>query len=288
MTKLYDCFCMFNELDLIELRLNELDAVVDYFVIHESIKTHTGKPKELLFNKYKNRFKKFENKIIYHAVDYTPDYYLNLNNPKDDIERQVFEKIERDTFYPKSHEAYCRDAYEKENILRSLQNLNDDDIIMFSDADEIPNIEVVKSIKENFQKNEIYNLEQKHFWFYTNCLREDKWVGNTLLNIDNFKKHSVCSLRKDRLGKSIPNGGWHFSFMGGGERVKEKIQNYGEQSINVPYVTEQPEAFIQSCIDNNHDFYMRPTNFKIIPVNYENHPKYLVDNQDEFKKYIRS
>jgi len=286
--KLYDCFCMFNELDIIEIRLNELYNVVDYFIIHESTKSHTGKPKKLYFAENMKRFAKFKDKIIYRCINDTPDYfeYLNPKEAKDEWQRMVFEKINRENFWDKNQLPYSRDAYEKESIVRSMSGLNDDDIVMFSDADEIPRGEAVAYIKENFEPDSIYHLQQKHFWFYFNCLRNDIWNGNILLSFNNFKKNSVINLRKWRKGYMVANSGWHFSFMGGAEDVKEKIQNYGEQTINIKEITDNTEAFIQSCIKNNHDFYNNPCQFTITPVNYNTHPKYLVDNLDKFERYI--
>lgn len=288
--KLYDCFCMFNELDIIEIRLNELCNVVDYFIIHESTKSHTGKPKKLYFAENAARFNKFKNKIIYKCIDDTPDefYHLSLLDAKDDLQRIVFDKINKETFWDKNHLPYSRDAYEKESIIRSMGNLNNDDIIMFSDADEIPNANTVSFIRDCFDPEQIYNLSQKHFWFYLNCLREDVWYGNTILSFEKFKKESVNNLRKWRRGYRVANGGWHFSFMGGSDIVKEKIQNYGEQSINTNSITDNIENFIESCISKNHDFYYNPCKFDIVPISPDNHPLYLVNNQNKYSKYIKN
>ena len=72
---IYDCFTFFNEFDLLEIRLNELDSVVDKFVLVEATKTFSGKDKPLYFNENKNKFNKFLNKIIHVIVD----EYPNLN-----------------------------------------------------------------------------------------------------------------------------------------------------------------------------------------------------------------
>ena len=63
--KVLDAVLMSNELDLLEIRLNELDSVVDYFLIVESNATFTGLPKETFFGKNRSRFAKFEHKIVY-------------------------------------------------------------------------------------------------------------------------------------------------------------------------------------------------------------------------------
>jgi beta-1,4-mannosyl-glycoprotein beta-1,4-N-acetylglucosaminyltransferase len=286
--KLYDAFCMFNELDIIEIRLNELYDVVDYFIIHESTKSHTGKSKRLYFAENMERFEKFKDKIIYRCINDTPDNYafLNPREAKSEWQRMVFDKINRQDFWDKNHLPYSRDAYEKESIIYSMYNLDEDDIVMFSDADEIPNANTVEYIKDHFDIHSIYNLTQKHFWFYLNCMREDVWIGNTLLSFKNFKENSVINLRKWRRGAMIPDGGWHFSFMGNPEIVKQKIQNYGEQSINTNNVTDNMGDFIKDCIKNNHDFYMNPCKFNIVPLTYGTHPQYLINNQDKYKELI--
>ena len=63
--KVYDCFNFFNELDILDIRLHELNDVVDKFVLIESVETFTGKSKPLFYNDNKERFKKFEDKIIH-------------------------------------------------------------------------------------------------------------------------------------------------------------------------------------------------------------------------------
>ena len=69
---IYDCFIFYNELELLELRLNELDDIVDYFVIIEATETFQGQTKPLYFEQKKEEFSEFEDKIIHHIVDF-PD-----------------------------------------------------------------------------------------------------------------------------------------------------------------------------------------------------------------------
>ena len=44
---IYDCFAFFNELDLLEIRLNALDEVVDRFVLVEATRTFQKKEKQI-------------------------------------------------------------------------------------------------------------------------------------------------------------------------------------------------------------------------------------------------
>ena len=69
--KVFDCFPFYDELDLLEIRLNILNDVVDYFVLTEATRTFTGKPKPLHYDNNKVRFKKFEHKIRHVIVDDT-------------------------------------------------------------------------------------------------------------------------------------------------------------------------------------------------------------------------
>lgn len=283
--RVIDSFIFFNELDILEIRLNELYDVVDYFVIHESPLTHTKKPKPLYFAENRNKFKKFDDKIIYKLINDTPDNFTNLQSiiPKNDLHKNVLDKLIRHNYYPKDHIPYNRDAFEKESLIRSMDFCNDDDIILFGDADEVASPLWIQYVKDHFDPNEIYNFEQNHYWFYLNCLREDKWLGSTMLSYRKFKEKSVCDLRKYREGINIVQGGWHFSFCSG---VKEKVTSYGEQSINRKDVTDNIHNFVESCITNNHDFYYRPCKFKIVNID-KTFPKYLQDNQEKFKGMIR-
>ena len=62
---MWDAVLFTTELDLLEIRMEELDAVVDKFFILESNATFTGLPKELYFERNRKRFEKFERKIVY-------------------------------------------------------------------------------------------------------------------------------------------------------------------------------------------------------------------------------
>jgi len=68
--------------------------------------------------------------------------------------------------------------------------------------------------------------------------------------------------------------------------VKQKVESYGEQSINRKDVTDNTELFVEDCIKNNHDFYYNPCKFKIVNID-NTFPKYLQDNQEKFKEMIR-
>jgi len=134
---IYDCFTFFNELDLLELRLHILNDVVDKFVLVEATKTHSNIEKELYYQNNKKRFKKYSDKIIHIVVDKFPEY----------IDSWTFEKYQRD----------C--------IISGLKRCEPNDVIIISDADEIPNPE---KIKKYAQTPGIKTFKQKMFYYFLN------------------------------------------------------------------------------------------------------------------------
>jgi hypothetical protein len=119
--KVYDCFSFFNELDVLEIRLNELDKYVDYFVLVEMTVTHKGDPKPLYFEQNKKRFDKFLHKIIHIVV----------------------------ADYPQVNDPWIREHYQRNCIERGLNNCNNNDIIIISDVDEIPRGTKISEFKEH-------------------------------------------------------------------------------------------------------------------------------------------
>lgn len=142
---IYDCFPFFNELDVLEIRLNVLYDTVDYFVITEADKTHTGRHKEYIFEQNKDRFAKFLDKIIYIKVDDFPD--LENSETSSDGNKWLYENYQRDA------------------IMRGLKDCKPDDVIIISDCDEIPNPEAVKKYKKG-----ICSLMQLRFGFSYNSI----------------------------------------------------------------------------------------------------------------------
>eukprot|EP00586_Coscinodiscus_wailesii_P016050 CAMPEP_0172511852 /NCGR_PEP_ID=MMETSP1066-20121228/239754_1 /TAXON_ID=671091 /ORGANISM="Coscinodiscus wailesii, Strain CCMP2513" /LENGTH=329 /DNA_ID=CAMNT_0013291407 /DNA_START=270 /DNA_END=1256 /DNA_ORIENTATION=+ len=66
-----DRFLIDNELDVLEVRLNEISHIVDKFFIFESAVDHHGLDKPLIFerNKHQKRFSKFKDKIVHVTLD---------------------------------------------------------------------------------------------------------------------------------------------------------------------------------------------------------------------------
>ena len=135
--KIYDCFMYFDEELVIDTRLNYLNPYVDYFVIVESCYTHKGDRRELKFDI--NTFKKFKDKIIYKVYDLIPNKIQKVSNEDNE-----------DT---KSYK-YIMNALQRENgqrnyISEGIKEANEEDLILISDADEIPNLSNINLKKIN-------------------------------------------------------------------------------------------------------------------------------------------
>ena len=147
--KIYDCFSYWDEDLLLDLRLNILDEYVDYFVIVEGNKTWQNNSKKLRFDI--NKFSKFKNKIIYVPVEEMP----------------------------KGDNPYLRENFQRNCIIRGLQNSFKDDLIIISDLDEIPNPEVIV----NFNiKMKFAALKQEHFYYKVNLQSQQNpyWIGSRI------------------------------------------------------------------------------------------------------------
>jgi hypothetical protein len=146
--KVYDCFTFFNELDLLEVRLNELDSIVDYFVIVEGTRTFQNNPKPMYYLDNIDRFAKFTHKII--RVEVSEDQYGA--NPWDNENKSW------------------------NSISKGLHQANDGDIIMISALDEIPrNQSVLQAIQGNSFP---VCINTKLFYFHLNTMYANNVWGN--------------------------------------------------------------------------------------------------------------
>ena len=232
----------FDEDLLLDLRLNTLNKFVKKFVITEATYTHNGSRKKLNFDIEK--FKKFKDKIIYIVVDKQPENILQIldNDDKD----KKGEKLILN--------GMARDYFQRENLARGIKEAVDNDLILISDLDEIPNLNELNLSKIN---NNIIIFEQKMFYYKLNLFYEDyKWLGTKAVKKKNFispqwlrnikgKKYSkwrldtIFSNKKYSNLRFIQNGGWHFTCLRSAEELEKKLLNfahhyeYEESGLNI-------------------------------------------------------
>ncbi|ALH23085.1 Multiple type acyltransferase domains containing protein [Chrysochromulina ericina virus CeV-01B] len=248
--KIIDCFIFYNELDLLTYRLNILNDVVDYFVLVESTHTFVGKEKPLFYQENKQLFEKFNHKIIHIIVDDFPHKYPNID----------FEKKEQ----------WNNEKFQRNCISRGIDKLelNNQDIIIIADVDEIPKIELLENIKYNKMNiNEVKAL-QMDFYYYNLHSKLDHYTDVTRIlpyYIYQNINMTIDDLRFKYYKNFINNAGWHLSYFGDENFIKNKIENFAHQELNINLFTNQEK--IQNRIKNTQDLFDRPT--KLIHINIE-------------------
>ncbi|MDC3180098.1 hypothetical protein OA862_01835 [Candidatus Pelagibacter sp.] len=227
--KIFDCFMYFDEEILLDLRMNILDKYVDYFVIVESTFNHKGEERKLHFNH--KRFKEFENKIIYLVYDEKPKDIKEIL--KNDIEPDISNKF--------IINALLRENGQRNFIINGLKDADDDDYVLVSDVDEIPNLEKVDFSKINkkillFRQDMFYykfNLNLPNFyWTGTKgCKKRNLISPQWLRNIKDrkynfFRFDTFFSKTKYMNIKIINNGGWHFTNLKDAKEIEYKLKSY--------------------------------------------------------------
>lgn len=271
---IYDCFQFFNELDILKIRLHVLSPVVDRFVISEATETFSGLKKPLYYEENKAMFAEFEDKIIHVVVEDTPQ--------------------------GGTHE---RDTFQKNAVTRGLAGCTDDDIVIFSDLDEIPNPDKIREILQNFQEDKIYHFAQRLFYCYLNMeevsgsllsyagefegVARKKWIGTKMLSYKLLREQHLLlgELRfpeRKEIGIRVEDGGWHFGYMGGhGEkdirkRVQEKVVSAAHQEYNSRHVLSN----VTDQIKDGKDIFGRNAQFVRCEID-ESFPAYIRGHQKE-------
>lgn len=294
--KVFDCFLFFNELDLLELRLNILDSCVDYFVIVESAITFQGENKEFIFENNRSRFLKFDKKIVYFKLEkYTLNfddlpYIKEPQNLDENILNSIYKFIDNCPHFDKKKEFWWgNDFYQRECIWRALAVTNPApaDLIIISDVDEIPNPLTIAAIKEYIRPKSILCLRQHEFCYYINYYHNSDWLGTCCFLHSEFSNVSLNSIRfsakrDEGLAPDIVNnGGWHFTSIGGVAAIKEKIMSWGHKELNTDVTLQGVEYNVR----HGFDIFRRPEFGKLryLPIEHGIFPTFLVDRIDMFK-----
>jgi len=219
----------FDEDLLLDIRLNSLEKFVKKFVITEATYTHNGNRKKLNFDI--NKFKKFKDKITYIVVDEQPKNILDIH--REDSKEKIGEKLILN--------GMARDYFQRESLSKGLKNAADEDLILISDLDEIPNLE---NLNFDHINNNIVIFEQKIFYYKLNLLYDKfLWHGTKAVKNKNFlspqwlrniKGKNYPSWRIDTIFSKkkysnlffVKEGGWHFTCLRTPEQLEKKLLNY--------------------------------------------------------------
>ena len=265
---IYDCFQYYNEEHIVELRFNILDKFVNKFVVVESTVNHQGESRKLHLDV--NKYKKFKNKINYIIVDDTPE---NIKKPHQGGESPV-------------------EQHQRNSIVKGIKDAEENDLIILSDVDEIPNLNKLNE----FDKNNYAVFSQKMFMYKLNLLnlKENNWHGSKMclkkkfkspqwLRNLKFKKYPFWRIDKIRNMQIINNGGWHFAYLQSPENISKKIKSFAHGEFNKDEFVDIEK--IEERINNNKDIFNRGFNLKKINID-EAFPDYILKNQNIFKDWI--
>jgi beta-1,4-mannosyl-glycoprotein beta-1,4-N-acetylglucosaminyltransferase len=247
--KIIDCFIFYNELDLLTYRLNILNDVVDYFVLVESTHTFVGKEKPLFYQENRHLFDKFNHKIIHIVVDDFPHKHPNI-----DFEKQ---------------EQWNNEKFQRNCISRGINKLklNEHDIITVTDLDEIPNPKLFEKIKANKLVIDINTIELDFYYYNLNFKMDHHCYLSKMMSYKKYKELGFTfeQIRQNMSFKIINNAGWHLSYFGDANFIKNKIENFSHQELNLELFTNQEK--IQNRIKNKQDLFDR--DIKICHINIE-------------------
>lgn len=259
--KIFDCFLYHNENLVLDIRLNTLSKYIHKFIIVESMFDHQGNKKKLNF-KIEN-FQNFKNKIIYLIVEKFPE---NISN-------------------------WGRENYQRNFILNGLNNADDDDLIIISDIDEIPDFSKINKINDYkysvFEQKMFYykiNLQNKTnpFWYGSRAckkkyLNSPQWFRDQKVKIQPFWKFYKIKWN------IIKNGGWHFSFLMSPENIKSKLSAYAHSEYNNSKYNNL--STIKNAIDQHIDLFNRPIKYEKVDFDHS-FPEYILKNKQKFIEWI--
>ena len=225
--KIFDCTTFYKEHLMMDVRFNVLDKHVHKFIVCESTFSHSGKPKKLHFDI--NNYPKFKNKIIHVVIDKEPDGIIKYENKfLTPTEKRInsLKRIELSYDY----------------MSKALDIALDNDLIILSDNDEIPNL---NSNQFKSSNKDIFIFKQLFFYYKFNLLYDlVPWYGSKAAKkkkilsmswLKNLKNKEYPFWRIDTLFSNskyinldiVKDGGWHFTNLMTAEKLYEKLTNFG-------------------------------------------------------------
>ncbi len=282
---IFDCFSFFNELDILEIRLNVLAPVVDKFVLVEAVRRHSGEPKELYFEKNKQRFAPFLDKIIHVVVDDEPEL------PPD---------------CPKLIAAWAYENHQRNAIVRGLEGIREDDVVLISDLDEIPNPAQIKKYAQRCVEGGVVAVfSQIYCRYYLNVvsMTMPQWRVSKMLSwktfcddatYANIEQHipmpefvnrgpTPTRVRFLRPQLVIPDGGWHFSYYGGAKQIQLKMKSIADYVCDKAADLSLEE--IERRVKAGEDPLGRGERFYAVPFD-DRFPEYIRANKERYASGI--
>ena len=294
--KIFDCFMYFDEDIVLDVRLNYLDKYIDQFIIIESEYNHKGEKRTPLFDI--NKFKRFENKIKYILTNDIPPGIENIK--ADDNESEIYRKS--------IFNAWKRENLQRNQISEGLSDAQEEDWVIISDLDEIPNLSEIKL--KNINDNFVFFKQDMMYYKFNLRLENYTWIGSKACKMKNLESPQWIRDIKDRkyswwrvdayFSKRkysdilfVENGGWHFSYLKRPKDIEKKLKSYLH---HIDYdLNPVGEEGIQEMINNKKTIYnikadQRENKFdgtnKLNKININLLPSYILENKDKLKDWI--
>lgn len=262
----YDCFTFFNELDVLEFRLQEMYDTADKFIIAEANMSHSGKPKEYILLDNWERFKPYADKIV---------------------------RIQVDDF-PETADSWVREKFQRDALARGLKDLQPDDIVITSDLDEIPRAEMIELIKTDENDYDRYILGIPMFQYKLNYMKfHDRSKqyniivtrGRSFTNPQLEREFTFEWNRKPDNTVFAEHGGWHFTYFGDNTHAITKIQNFAHTETDTPEMIQKHN--IDFFINNKygHHGINHLERYDYVKVD-DYFPKCITENLDKWQHMI--
>jgi hypothetical protein len=264
MKKIYDCFTFYNEFDLLDLRIAEMYEHVDYMVLVEANHTFQNQPKQFNFEQRIKEYQHFD-KLIYVKVENMP-----LNK-----------------------DPWINERHQRDSIMLGIQDAADDDVIIIGDIDEILRPSTISELRNG--SCEIYGFRMPLFNFKYNYMLVTQdcysvWNGalkkDLLTSPEDFRRqrHALNVLElnyKDDTVSIIEHAGWHFTYLGGDDFARNKIQSFSHSDDNRPEVLNQIN--VEESIRQGRGILLDNSDYLFKPVNVDNYlPATIVNNTDTY------
>jgi len=253
---------LYREIDLLEIRLNELYDHVDVFVIMESCKSFTGRENQAVFPGHEERFKKFGDKIRYIFIEDVPDSAYEDN--------------------PMTPGTLTCEFWQRRQLIRGLADAQEDDMIVYSDADEIPEIEALRRAGFLlFSGEPMVLLLQSWRLLYLDAVVPKPWRGSGVTTRSKLRDHfqdDINLLWTPRWTNAdialVGNGGWHISFLGQAELIREKMRACGHPRMQKEFL----DALKDKCFNG----------FKFKPQPGASLPRFVRSNSERWNHLMYS
>lgn len=248
-----DCFTFFNEFDVLEVRLNSLAPYVDRFVLLEAPVTQRGTSKPLFYADNKERFSKFN---ITHII---ADNFVSVNTW--DIEK-----------------------HQRNLLAQGVEDLSGEDIVLFSDSDEIPNLEKYKIGQEG-----VFCQQMFYFYFNYRVKPSNAWMGTIAIkkkNISSFQR--IRDRRKNRMQRFYPDTpdeqfGWHFSSTGSVEQMMYKFDSFAHTDTDNPITRQKIKENRENLRDPWYKVWSNHSSLRPMWIEMPKGPKWLLDNREKYE-----